>query len=55
VAGGAALRTTLVVVGAVVVVADHAGTVHDRVLVAYFLDWWELLQKETGQFNYHFI
>jgi len=42
VAGGAALRTTLVVVGAVVVVTDHAGTVHDRVLVAYFLDWWEV-------------
>jgi hypothetical protein len=54
VASRAALRTTLVVVRAVVVVPDHAGTVHDRVLVAYFFDGWELLQKETGQFNYHF-
>jgi len=46
VAGWAALCTTLVVMCAVVMMADHAGTVHDGVLVAYFLDGRKLLHKK---------
>lgn len=42
VAGIASLHPTVVVVGAVMVITDHARTIHSRVLVASLLDGREI-------------